>query len=59
MNRVALSTGALQPKARPWKTLVRRAIFAISVSHRRNHAMLADRELHSLLRIRLESAFRR
>jgi hypothetical protein len=53
MNRVALSACALRPRPVPGKAcaghLVRRAVFAISVSHRRNHAMPADRELHFLL----------
>jgi hypothetical protein len=37
-------------------TVVRRGVLAISVSHRRNRARPADRELHFLLGIRLESA---
>jgi len=59
MNRAALSRrahydqGPSLEKLAP-VTLVRRAVFA--VSHRRNHAMPADRELHLLPRIRLESA---
>jgi hypothetical protein len=60
MNRAALSRRARYDQGPSRKklasvTLVRRAVFAISISHRRNHAMPADRELHLLLRIRLES----
>ena len=36
-------------------TVIRSSVLAISVSHRCNHARTADRKLHFLVRIRLES----